>query len=250
MEGLETKRFGSTRVVYRPGTSDERVLDHSFGNDLFFKELPYLKLSKDPVILDVGAHIGTFSLLSAIRYPNARVFAFEANNETHTILESNIRINGLQDRVTSFQQAMAGKAGNVRLYHNEQEGNWGHAITKKLSDSYEEVECVTMGQVMKNVDSTVDLVKFNCEGAEFEIILNSPPDLLRDIGCAVVLYHEDMIENKYSYRDIVEHFATAGHRCVLLHQKKDRGWIIAVNSEVYNAWLFTMAGKIKRRLVR
>src|SRR5438046_1462116 len=66
-------RFGEVDIAYRAGTSDEEVLKASFEHDIFFTAVPEYRLAPDDTIIDVGAHIGTFSLLAASKVPNGRV---------------------------------------------------------------------------------------------------------------------------------------------------------------------------------
>src|SRR5262249_36312649 len=54
-------RFEDFDVAYRAGTSDEEVLRASFANDIFFTAVPEYRPSPNDTIIDVGAHIGTFS---------------------------------------------------------------------------------------------------------------------------------------------------------------------------------------------
>src|SRR5690606_4150668 len=94
-DSLGEFRYDTLTVYYRKGTEDEKVLTHSFDNDIFFKEIPSFKPRKTPVIIDVGAHIGTFSILSFLKFPRSRIFSVEASQETYEVLEKNIRSNDL-----------------------------------------------------------------------------------------------------------------------------------------------------------
>lgn len=56
-------------MFYREDTAGESVLEHSFDNDIFFSATPYYKPPRNATVIDVGAHIGTFSLLLADMAP-------------------------------------------------------------------------------------------------------------------------------------------------------------------------------------
>ncbi len=50
----------------------------SFFNDIYFRKLPSYIIDKpNPVVVDIGANVGYFSLYMLSRFPRARVFAFE-----------------------------------------------------------------------------------------------------------------------------------------------------------------------------
>jgi methylase of polypeptide subunit release factors len=73
------------------------LVDLEYG---FLGEL--LTLHEAPKILDIGHHIGTFSLWAFCQNPNASILGVEADPETFAIAEKNARLgrgNGLDWRV-------------------------------------------------------------------------------------------------------------------------------------------------------
>ena len=57
---------GKFKISYRENSADEGVLRlYSFENDVYYKKVPEYHPKADHVIIDVGAHIGTFSILGA-----------------------------------------------------------------------------------------------------------------------------------------------------------------------------------------
>src|SRR6266581_833576 len=54
--------FGGFEIAYRKNTADESVIADSFENDIFFSGVPEYQPEEGHVIIDIGAHIGTFSL--------------------------------------------------------------------------------------------------------------------------------------------------------------------------------------------
>jgi len=57
------------------------------------------------IYYDIGANIGVFSMYSAIK-KNAKVFAFEAESSNVFILNKNISLNNLTDKVFAFNIAI------------------------------------------------------------------------------------------------------------------------------------------------
>src|SRR5436309_2826200 len=64
---LALRRIGDFKLVYRPDSVDEAVLNHSFDNDVFFPAIADVTIPDAGTIVDVGAHIGTFALLAAAK---------------------------------------------------------------------------------------------------------------------------------------------------------------------------------------
>jgi len=238
--------YNSLTIYYRRGTEDEKVIAHSFDKDIFFKEIPSFRPGKAPVIIDVGAHIGTFSILAAIRFPESRVFSIEASRQSFEILQKNIASNHLP--VKAFHNALYDKSALIRLFHNTVSGNWGHSVTKEFSGSYEEVRALSFEEfVVKNGIQFIDLIKFNCEGAEFNILLNTPEAVIRKIGLAIVLYHEDLAMDQYRGDDLKALFERNSFRTHLIHRSRERGWLIAWNRKTYSDFYFLYSA-IRRKL--
>jgi FkbM family methyltransferase len=223
---LEIGQFGSFSVAYRAGTADESVIAHSFDNDIFFKGVPEYVPMPDHVIVDVGAHIGTFTLLAASKAKAGRVYAIEASRETYNFLRINVALNALKNVVTS-QVALASGAGKTVLHHDLGTGNWGHSIMKQLSQVGEEVETQTLaGYMDQHGIGRIDFIKCNCEGAEFPIFLTTPNEVFSKIGMMLVLYHCDLVEG-YSLDALLSHMEGSGFKIKVFNRTADRGWLLA-----------------------
>lgn len=226
--GLAIERHGGFDVALRRGTTDERVIAHSFANDIFLSAMPdYIPRPAD-VILDIGAHIGTFSLLAASKVPEGRVFAVEAGQDTFNYLRINAAINKLQN-LDVTHVALSDRAGTVHLSHDAA-GAWGHSITARLSGSGEEVACQSLEAFMaeKQIDR-VGFAKLNCEGAEFPILLGAPQSILERFDRMLILFHCDLAAD-YELSDLTAALEKAGLSLDVKTNKKQRGRILARRS--------------------
>ena len=227
-DGIGIGSFGGHRVAYRLRSVDAEVLGHSFDRDIFFSAIPEYVLPEDGIVLDVGAHIGTFSVLAAEKARRGRVFAIEASRETFDLLRVNTELSGLANIVTE-NLALAGEDGVIRLYHDP-EGNYGHSITKNLASSSEAVQGVTLTRYLGDRGlTTVDLAKFNCEGAEFPILLSTRPEVLQRIDKMIVLYHCDLVEERPDR--LIDHLQASGFHTRRARETAERGWIIATRPQ-------------------
>ncbi len=68
-------------MAYRPGRSDEGVLEHSFARDIFLPEVPEYAAKATDVVVEIGGHIGDFALMISRRV--ATVYTIEARKESH-----------------------------------------------------------------------------------------------------------------------------------------------------------------------
>jgi FkbM family methyltransferase len=202
-------------VRYRPGTVDENVINESFEDDLFLTGTPEYQIQSNHIILDVGAHIGCFSLWAASKATNGKVYCFEPGVESYDLLENNVQSNNFSN-IKTFRLAMAGKNGATLLYHDTTTGNWGNSITKVLSAETETVNCITLKDFIESENiPQIDFIKFNCEGAEFGILLNTPAPILRRVKCMLILYH-GYLEDTYSKKQLINYLTGAGF---IVHQR-------------------------------
>ncbi len=165
---LAIETFGGFAVAYRRGTADESVIQHSFDNDIFFAGMPQYRPQASDIIVDVGAHIGTFSLLAARFASEGQVYSIEASQDTFNFLRINTALNpGLT--ISPVHLALSSEDGVVTLHHDA--GNWGHSIVKQLSSKSETVASQSLDSFFaQHAIRSCDFIKFNCEGAEFPVL--------------------------------------------------------------------------------
>ena len=223
---IDIGSFAGYELAYRKGSVDEYVIEHSFDKDIYFPGLPEYTPAEDHVMIDVGAHIGTFALHAARKVPRGRVFAIEACRDTYCLLRINAALNRA-DNITAVHAALADKRGTVTLSHSA--ANWGHTIVADRSGGQGEVvPALTLGQFMdEHAIAHCHFMKLNCEGAEFPILLSSSPATLARFGVILALYHRDLYGDRAGENDLAEHLQAAGFRTALRHQSKNRGWLIA-----------------------
>lgn len=219
-------RVAGITILYRNHTSDEYVLEE-MKRDIFFSGTPEYLPHPNDVIIDVGAHIGTFSILAGLRLAKGKVFAIEACKENFSILQQNVSINNLHN-VIPYNLALSDRKGLSKLFHTPT-GNWGYTITKDSSEEYELVATDTLANFMKdNNIRKCDFMKLNCEGSEFAIILNSTKETLQKIRILLILYHLDLVA-EYKEQDMVNWLHECGFSTEVRNKTAKRGWIVARN---------------------
>lgn len=108
--------------------------------------------------------------------------------------------------------AVSKSSGISILYHDTTTGNWGHSITSRLSDVMEPVQTIMLTDIIiREGLKKIHLIKFNCEGAEFEILLSTSKEMLQRIDTMIILYHEDLVEGA-DYKMLIKHLSAMGFR--------------------------------------
>jgi len=113
-------------------------------------------------IIDVGANVGFFSLAARDYYPDAIIHAYEPNPR----VLPHLRANSAAFRVSVFPEAVGEKEGLVNILD---EGPSGEARTRP-SGAKDAVRQVSIGTAIERIGGAVDLLKLDCEGAEWDIL--------------------------------------------------------------------------------
>lgn len=224
---LRIANFRNFAVAYRKGSVDEDILRESFDNDVYFSGVHEYKPAENHVIIDVGAHIGAFSLLAASKVKTGKVYAIEASRESFDFLRINIALNRLNN-VKAFHLALMDTEGLCKLYGGS--NNWSHSTVMNRFGVSESVRCCTLETFLKrNSIENCHFMKLNCEGAEFPIILNSSANVLQHFEKLLILFHCDFWTAN-SELDLVAHLQSCGFTTTVRNRSEKRGWIIAVNN--------------------
>lgn len=141
-----------------------------------FEEDPYKvkSIERGGVVIDLGAHIGTFALRCAVER-GCKVFAYEPNPSTFDLLVENVRLNGLEDQVVPIRAAIGESVGTRKFYsrpnHPVSSSLYLHHYSRDVPGYLtQEVLCTTLEKIFRdyNIQECVAL-KIDCEEAEKEI---------------------------------------------------------------------------------
>jgi FkbM family methyltransferase len=220
---LVIRHVNGYRIAFRPKTSDEEVLAQTFRGDIFGR-VPEFKPRLTDVVLEVGAHLGALSLLVAPRVK--QVYALEPRKDTYALLRLNLLLN-LASNISAERLALSDKNGQCELFYAPDGMSWGDSIVFDHARKSESVPCLSLSEFCDRRKITkIHFAKFNCEGAEFPILLSSDRRTLSVIEKMLVLYHCDLAPEA-SEKSILRHLQECGFRTTVRNRTATRGWIIA-----------------------
>lgn len=142
----------------------------------------------EDTVVDVGAHIGLFSLMAANRASKGMVYALEPNSRNFGMLLENVEINQAKN-VVPINAAVGHEDGRRMLYLSPENAS-GHSFycnTRKEGELVKTLRLETLFDDYKIC--RVDYLKMDCEGAEYEILGNCPPSVLRKVKRIALEYH-------------------------------------------------------------
>ena len=164
-------------------------------------------------VIDIGAAIGDFSIYAAYGNPNARIYAFEPFPESYQLLIKNLSLNALEN-VTAFQEAIWGQSGRLSLEVST--GEPLQVTSQKINLNGENPELITVAaRTLANVIDalnlqTVDLLKLDCEGAEYEILMTAPAETFAKIPRIIMEYHD--LDREHTHVHLIDFLMEKGYQ--------------------------------------
>jgi FkbM family methyltransferase len=117
------------------------------------------------IVMDIGAHIGYYTLILAeIVGPKGKVYAFEPNPENFKVLQKNIEINGYKNVILE-KKAISDKNGTVNFYFSDLNTGDGRIYTSSEKRTSCEVECIKLDDYFKNIPKP-SFFKIDIQGIE------------------------------------------------------------------------------------
>ena len=119
-------------------------------------------------ILDVGANIGWHAARFAKRQPSSRVHAFEPLPVSHAYLQRNMAINGISDRVRSYNYGLSDVSGSFDFFIAPNAGTNASLVNVAAAADVQKVVglTLTLDQWCSNQQVRPDFIKCDVEGAE------------------------------------------------------------------------------------
>jgi FkbM family methyltransferase len=149
------------------------------------------ELEENPVVLDVGANVGAFPLWLAEQRPGVRGLAYEPDPDAFEYLRANLDVNGLA-HVDARLEAVSDRTAEGILFRSTPgDGISSLHLTSNPERLREEIitSLVSFDDAIGNVEGEISLLKIDCEGAEYEIVLDSDAASWQRVKRVVIEYH-------------------------------------------------------------
>jgi FkbM family methyltransferase len=173
------------------------------------------RLSDLKSILDIGANVGFFSIAARSRYPGATIHAYEPNPRTLPFLHSNVEQLG----VTIYPEAVGAEAHQVSVIDT---GDCNGATT--VEDSAGAVMQVGLDRAIARIGGVVDLLKLDCEGAEWEMLRS--PALWQHVRNVRMEYH---LSGAQRVQDVEDALSRLGFEVIYVDADGTMGTVWAVS---------------------
>lgn len=147
------------------------------------------ELNENDTVVDIGGHIGMFSVFAAKQCKKGKIYTFEPCNENFKLLKENIMLNNCEN-IIAFKKAVSSEntEKDLFLYEDDYEA---HSFFKKNDEAEKiTVKTISLTNFLKeNNINKIDFLKIDCEGAEYEILYSCNPEIFKKIKVISMEYH-------------------------------------------------------------
>jgi FkbM family methyltransferase len=172
-------------------------------------------LQEGGIFIDVGAHVGYYSLVASKRVGNTgRVISIEPNPRTADRLRRNIRLNNAKNLLVQ-EVACTDTEKTLNFFQAGVENTGSSSFSVKNARSKPEIQVrgVPLDLIVKTLNlPRIDLVKIDVEGAELQVLRGMEESLPRFRPKLIVELEEENLENLgTSAKEVYEFFRAHGY---------------------------------------
>ena len=194
--------------VYCPATVDDFI-------NMTIREqeiIEHFNPKKNDTVVDVGAHLGRYSLISAKRVDKeGKVISIEANPLVLEKLKKNLELNQLTN-TSSLNFAVFSEKTKIKLFFPT-EGLKNTIYNTVISDRsvnserFIEVNADTLDNILQEKDikhEDVNWIKIDVEGAELEVLKGATNVLSKSKDIALLIEIHNLGDGKNLYNPIID----------------------------------------------
>jgi FkbM family methyltransferase len=184
-------------------------------------------------VVDLGAHVGYFSLLmSRLVGDSGRVYAFEPDPFCVKILERNIRMNGYQNIIVETL-AISDKQSKAKLYFSEDDPT-DHRLFNPKS---EKRSSLTVSQdTLDNYfgENKIDLIKIDVQGLEMKCLKGAKKVISNNSQLVLLIefWPNGLVEAGYKPIELLNYLKRLGYKMYWIDEYKNTKKLVADFSEL------------------
>ncbi len=179
-------------MLARPTTSslgDIFILREVLVEEAYQDLCPLLK-SRDIRLVDIGANLGTFVVWTNAVLGVREAFCFEPQPDSFRLLGFNLSRNGCAG-VKTFECAVGGTSRTAKIPIYTDVPPATNIYGDGSFSQFKTVPVISFEEWLSKVEGNFDLLKIDCEGAEWEILRNTPARCFNRFQVIVLEVHPD-----------------------------------------------------------
>ncbi len=186
-------------------------------------EIQNYEINANDTIIDIGSHIGTFSLLVSQFCNKGKILSYEPMPDNFECLKLNLEINKIKN-IIPFNFAVSSDSGKLDMFFNNDQS--GHNIFSKNNKKIT-INSISLQKIFDdNNIKSCKLLKLDCEGSEYQIIDALPSDYFDRIENIVMEYHFADSKSELP-KKMISKIQNAGFKIKTKEHYNDMGFLIA-----------------------
>ena len=180
-------------------------------------------IDNNDTVIDIGSHIGLFSLFVYQFCNKGKIFCYEPIRENFEYLDLNLKLNKTNN-IFPFNLAVSSDSSDLDIFLNEDQS--GHSIFSKNNKKIT-VKSISLKQIFdENKILNCKLLKLDCEGSEYQIIDALPLNYFDRIENIVIEYH--LADSKPELgKKLITKIKNTGFKITTRPHHNDMGFLIA-----------------------
>ncbi len=189
---IKSKRFDK-RIYFYIDDNAQLFNTLNFINENFINDQYKWLGVKGKDVVDIGAAVGDTAIYFALKGAK-HVYAFEPYPYSYKIAQKNIRLNHLEDKITLLNEG-CGKSNTVMI--SPKIKNYGNSsINFYNTKKGKRIPILSLEEIVKTFKINNGIMKVDCEGCEYELILNAKEEILLRFKQIIIEYH-------YGYKNLI-----------------------------------------------
>ncbi len=226
----------SDLTITLPDQAGESVLAEIF-KEREYKVAETVIAEASETILDIGAHVGMFSIYARLLNPSVQIYALEPEESNFKLLQENIKENNLK-KIQPLKIALSGRTEKTTLLISQDSHNHHLQSSPELKSEKNENEITQSVQTYSLRDFLdkekirfVSLLKMDIEGGEYDVFSACMPADFTRIGAVIMEYHN---YGGMHYKEIETQLRENGFGVQIFPSKFDKsmGFIFAKNKRI------------------
>lgn len=190
---------------------------------VIFIKKDYGIIKNDSIVIDIGSNIGIFSIYAALTSKNSTVYAYEPLVESYNLSVENIILNKAEKSVFPFKLGVGAKKEIRKMFLADSSQFHSLYNSDNKNNSFLEINIVSLKDVFdSNNLKHCDILKIDCEGAEFEILYNTPSEYLKYVKEIRLEYHNQK-EDGYNINKLIKYLEN--NQFALIRLRRDSAYL-------------------------
>jgi len=197
-----------------------------------FKQL----IKKNTNFIDIGSHIGYYTLLCSSKAKNGKIISFEPSTRNFKILQKNIKFNNLTN-VEIIEKAVSDQNKSTFLYISDSSNTGDNRLFDKdffgqnNQIKHINISCIRLDDYLKKSKFTPDIIKMDIQGGEMKALLGMKNTLISASHLAIFceFWPEGILATGESPKEFLETFQELGFKILEINESEKKLESISIN---------------------